>query len=153
MKRLCHGSLCSHLNDLFPLPCLPKGYSVGLDFSNNSSSSHAAVNTMTMKIIVDPVLPFPTDSVLPLPVIMYLLLSFAFTERNLWWPCTYSIPIVVVFISRIQRIGCQPKKLVLFYTAANPARGLLNREKRTKEKVWQRTPPPHPPRCSFGKNK
>ena len=28
-----------------------------------------------------------------------------------------------------------PKKLL--YTVANPARGLLNREKRTKEKVWQ----------------
>ena len=27
-----------------------------------------------------------------------------------------------------------PKKLL--YTVANPARGLLNREKRTKEKVW-----------------
>ena len=36
-----------------------------------------------------------------------------------------------------------PKKLL--YTVANPARGLLNREKRTKEKVWQHTPPPpHP---------
>ena len=45
-----------------------------------------------------------------------------------------------------------PKKLL--YTVANPARGLLNREKRTKEKVWQHTPPPpHPPHCSFGENK
>ena len=35
-----------------------------------------------------------------------------------------------------------PKKLL--YTVANPARGLLNREKRTKEKVWQHTPPPPP---------
>ena len=35
-----------------------------------------------------------------------------------------------------------PKKLL--YTVANPARGLLNREKRTKEKVWQHTPPPTP---------
>ena len=34
---------------------------------------------------------------------------------------------------------------------ANPARGLLNREKK-KKKVWQRPPPPPPPRarCSFG---
>ena len=31
-----------------------------------------------------------------------------------------------------------PKKLL--YTVANPARGLLNRERRAKEKVWQRTP-------------
>ena len=36
----------------------------------------------------------------------------------------------------------KPKKLL--YTVANPARGLLNREKRTKEKVWQHTPPPTP---------
>ena len=43
-----------------------------------------------------------------------------------------------------------PKKLL--YTVANPARGLLNREKRTKEKVWQHTPPPHPPHCSFGES-
>ena len=28
-----------------------------------------------------------------------------------------------------------PKKLL--YTVANPARGLLNREKRTKEKIWR----------------
>ena len=35
-----------------------------------------------------------------------------------------------------------PKNLL--YTVTNPARGLLNnREKRTKEKVWQHTPP-HP---------
>ena len=33
-----------------------------------------------------------------------------------------------------------PKKLL--YTVADPAHGLLNRENRTKEKVWQRNPPP-----------
>ena len=57
---------------------------------------------------------------------------------------------VVVVVSHIQRIGCQPEKLL--YTVANPARGLLNREIRTKEKVWQHIPP-HPPSCSFGENK
>ena len=36
-----------------------------------------------------------------------------------------------------------PNKLL--YTVANPARGLLNREKRTEEEVWQHTPP-LPPR-------
>ena len=47
---------------------------------------------------------------------------------------------VIFFVSRIQGIGCQPQKKA---TVANPARGLLNREKRTNEKVivWQRTPP------------
>ena len=33
-----------------------------------------------------------------------------------------------------------PEKLL--YTVANSARGLLNKEKITKEKVWQHTPPP-----------
>ena len=42
-----------------------------------------------------------------------------------------------------------PKKLL--YTVANPARGLLNREKRTKEKVWQHTPP-HTARSEKNKN-
>ena len=42
------------------------------------------------------------------------------------------------------------RKTLLYYTVANPARGLLNREKRTKQKVWQHTPPTH---CSFGENK
>ena len=42
-----------------------------------------------------------------------------------------------------------PKKLP--YTVANPARGLLTREKRTKEKLWQHPPPPSPDPlvCSF----
>ena len=50
--------------------------------------------------------------------------------------------VVVVVVSPIQRIGCQPEKLL--YTVANPARGLLNREKRTKEEVWQHNPPRPP---------
>ena len=36
----------------------------------------------------------------------------------------------VVVVSHIQRIGCQPEKLL--YLVANPARGLLNREKNKK---------------------
>ena len=35
-----------------------------------------------------------------------------------------------------------PTRKKLLYTVANPARGLLNREKKEKEKVWQRPPPP-----------
>ena len=50
--------------------------------------------------------------------------------------------LLFVVVSPIQRIGCQPEKLL--NTVTNPARGLLNREKRTKEKVWQHTPPPTP---------
>ena len=54
----------------------------------------------------------------------------------------YMVVVVVVVVSHIQRIGCQPEKE---YMVANPARGLLNRKKRTKENVWQHTPPPPPP--------
>ena len=62
------------------------------------------------------------------------------------WVCDGNVVVVVVVVvvvSHIQRIGCQPEKLL--YTVANPARGLLNREKRTKEKVWQHTPTPPTP--------
>ena len=48
---------------------------------------------------------------------------------------------VTVVVSHIQRIGCQLEKQL--YTVANPARGLLNREKITKENVWQRHTQPH----------
>ena len=34
-----------------------------------------------------------------------------------------------------------PTRKNLLYTVANPARGLLNRDKKKKEKVWQRTLP------------
>ena len=59
--------------------------------------------------------------------------------------------VVVVVVSHIQRIGCQPEKKLL-YTVANPARGLLNREKKKKKKSGSAPPhPPPPTRCSFGK--
>ena len=60
--------------------------------------------------------------------------------------------VVVVVVSYIQRIGCQPEKIL--YTVANPARGLLNREKNRKRKsLAAHSTPPLPPRCSFGENK
>ena len=43
-----------------------------------------------------------------------------------------------------------PKKLL--YTVANPARGLLNREKKRK-KVWHRPLPPPPPRALLVRRK
>ena len=49
--------------------------------------------------------------------------------------------VVAVVVSHVERIGHQPEKLL--YMAANPApRGMLNRGKRTKGKVWKRSPPP-----------
>ena len=58
----------------------------------------------------------------PYSILLLLLLSLSFL--------TFSV------------LVANPKKLL--YTVANPARGLLNREKRTKAKVWQHTPPPTP---------
>ena len=52
----------------------------------------------------------------------------------------------VVVVSRIQRIVfvTNPKKLPALYTVANPARGLLDREKRRKEKSGSTSrPTPH----------
>ena len=68
------------------------------------------------------------------------LLDFYFNSPTI---VIYSFMVFVVFGSHIPEkcIGCQPEKTT--YTVANPARGLLNREKTTKEKVWQRTPTSH----------
>ena len=61
--------------------------------------------------------------------------------------------VVVVVVSHIQRIGCQPTRKKLLYTVANPARSWSAEQgKKEKEKVWQRSLPP-PARCSFGENK
>ena len=58
----------------------------------------------------------------------------------------YSNIVVVVVVSHIQRIGCQPEKTTVLYTVANLARGLLNRErKQTNKKTSGSAPPPPPP--------
>ena len=70
--------------------------------------------------------------------------SLYFAKQSSWMNYKSTATVVVAFVSHIQRTGCQPEKLL--YTVANPARGLLNREKRTKGKVWQHTSPtPSPP--------
>ena len=61
------------------------------------------------------------------------------------------VPAVVVVVSHIQRIGCQPEKKLL-YTVANPARGLLNREK-NKNKKSGSAPPPPPARAARSEKK
>ena len=64
---------------------------------------------------------------------------------EVYWPCAGGLSAVVVaFVSNIQSIGCRPEKnYVTRRSVVNPARGLLSREKGTKEKVWQRTPERH----------
>ena len=54
----------------------------------------------------------------------------------------YRLLLLLLLFLTFSVLVANPKKLL--YTVANPARGLLNREKRTKEKVWQHTPPPTP---------
>ena len=54
----------------------------------------------------------------------------------------YTLLLLLLLFLTFSVLVANPKKLL--YTVANPARGLLNREKRTKEKVWQHTPPPTP---------
>ena len=73
-------------------------------------------------------------------------------RANIFSPITFlKMLLLLLLFLTFSVLVANPKKLL--YTVANPARGLLNREKRTKEKVWQHTPPPHPPHCSFGENK
>ena len=59
--------------------------------------------------------------------------------RNQYCVIVVVVVVVVVVVSHIQRIGCQPEKLL--YTVADPARGLLEKEKILEEKVWQYLPP------------
>ena len=56
--------------------------------------------------------------------------------------------VVVVVVSHIQRIGCQPEKTTLHGSQSRS--WSAEQGKKEKEKVWQRTPPPPRARCSFG---
>ena len=49
-------------------------------------------------------------------------------------------------MSHIQHIGCQPQKTTLHGSKSSSCSA--EQGNRTKEKVWQHTPP-HPPHCSF----
>ena len=64
---------------------------------------------------------------------------------NAHYRTKYDVPpqllLLLLLFLTFSVLVANPKKLL--YTVANPARGLLNKEKRTKEKVWQHTPP-HP---------
>ena len=45
------------------------------------------------------------------------------------------------------------QKKILYYTVADPARGLRNRKNITKEEIWQRRPPTHADRSEKMKYK
>ena len=74
------------------------------------------------------------------------LLSSPVDDGELWqWVLAKETGLLLLFLTLV----ANPKKPL--YTVANPARGLLNREKKKKEKVWQ--PPPLLPRARSEKNK
>ena len=50
------------------------------------------------------------------------------------------VVVVVVVVSHIQRIGCQPEKTTLH--GGQSRSWSAEQGKKEKEKVWQRTPPP-----------
>ena len=81
------------------------------------------------------------NSILLLPCLMYYIVFVLFL-LFVWCPCM-AINVMLLLFLTFSVLVANPKKLL--YTVANPARGLLNREKRTKEKVWQHTPHPPPP--------
>ena len=53
-------------------------------------------------------------------------------------PTSYQQLLLLLLFLAFSVLVANPKKLL--YTVVNPARGLLNREQRTKAKVWQRNP-------------
>ena len=82
-----------------------------------------------------------------------LLLADPLAESNLV-SCRHLVVVVVVVVVCYFSHSAHwlPTRKKLLYTVANPARGLLNREKKEKEKVWQRNPPP-PPRALLVRRK
>ena len=60
-----------------------------------------------------------------------------------WYGISSSSCCLLLLFLTFSVLVANPKKLL--YTVANPARGLLNREKRTKEKVLAAYPPPPTP--------
>ena len=63
---------------------------------------------------------------------------------------SHNVVVVVVVVSHIQRIGCQPEKTTLH--GGQSRSWSAEQGKKKKEKVWQRPPPPRA-RCSFGEKK
>ena len=61
------------------------------------------------------------------------------------------VVVVVVVVSHIQRIGCQPEKTTLH--GGQSRSWSAEQGKENKRKKSGSIPPPHPPHCSFGENK
>ena len=64
----------------------------------------------------------------------------------------YNRVVVVVVVSHIQRIGCQPEKTTLHGGQSRSWSAEQGKENKRKS-LAAYPPPPHPPHCSFGENK
>ena len=83
------------------------------------------------------------------PIILYTHISrYAGTPNKDTTKSMYSTSSTCVFLT-FSVLFANPKKLLYKHTVANPARGLLSREKNTKKNPGSAPPPP---RCSFGEN-
>ena len=71
--------------------------------------------------------------------------------RKIVSPSYSRVVVVVVVVSHIQRIGCQPEKTTLH--GGQSRSWSAEQGKENKRKSLAAYPPPHPPHCSFGENK
>ena len=75
-----------------------------------------------------------------------------FSHSAYWLPTRKNyFVVVVVVVSHIQRIGCQPEKTTLH--GGQSRSWSAEQGKENKIKSLAAYPPPHPPHCSFGENK
>ena len=71
-------------------------------------------------------------------------------ERSRFFRHPYLVVVVVVVVSHIQHIGCQPEKTTLHGGQSRSWSAEQGKENKRKSLAAY---PPHPPHCSFGENK
>ena len=83
--------------------------------------------------------------------IVYLCAAVRHLDLVVYGPASVCCPlVVVVVVSHIQHIGCQPEKTTLH--GGQSRSWSAEQGKKEKEKVWQRSPPP-PPRAACSEKK
>ena len=93
----------------------------------------------------------PTNSSFSTCWAIFIFIFIFFVRKNLSYRDSKPV-VVVVVVSHIQRIGCQPEKTTLHGGQSrswSAEQGKANKRK----SLAAYPPPPHPPHCSFGENK
>ena len=127
-------------NPVWPSSCVtPAGTSNELDVQNEweENTQHTHTHSRTIVKIYDNIAIAPNSNNIG-------AISLEYKER-------YDIVVVVVVVSHIQRIGCQPEKTTLH--GGQSRSWSAEQGKENKRKSLAAYPPPHPPHCSFGENK